>query len=120
MDDNTELYDRIMAYLSMHIGEENAMTQNEMLAHLHGLSYKLRYEIPNTRELLRVIHDMRQAGFVIGSCARGYFKPRDFKEAQAYVNIVMRSRAGDLLKTIRAQRRAIQEQYSGQTRMDTD
>jgi hypothetical protein len=114
-NDNSEIYDRIMAYLSMHIGEENAVTQNEMLAHLHGLSYPLRYEIPNTRTLLRVINAMRKAQFVIGSCARGYFKPRDEAEAKKYLAIVMESRARDLLKTIRAQRRAIYREYSGQS-----
>ena len=118
MDDNSEAFDQILNIINLHTGKENSITQNELLVRLHQASYKLRYDIPNTRTLLRIIHEMRRIGYVIASSSEGYFKPVDMDEAKTYLSTVMESRAKDLLQTIRAQRRAIYREYSGQIHME--
>jgi len=118
LDDNSEIYDRIMQIVDSRVGEKQAINQRELPVQLHQISYKFRHEIPYTRTLLRVIHDMRRAGFVIASCARGYFKPANGAEAKKYLNAVLVSRARDLEETITAQRRAIYLEYSGQIGME--
>lgn len=96
--------DSLMDCLST--GEGNAVTQDALLRWLHSHSPETVNEIPNTRELLRLIHDMRQAGYLIASSARGYFKPSSLDEAKNYIKGMFDSRALDLLKTRSAQKRA--------------
>lgn len=104
----------IISILQGHVGEQTAIKQGDLLLELHREEYLSIESVPNTRTLLDIIHTMRREGYVIASCSHGYFLPVNFEEANNYVNIVLRSRAHDLLMTIRAQRRAIQAQYSGQ------
>jgi len=118
LEDKSEIYDRIMQIVDSRIGEKNSINQRELLVQLHQISYKFRHEIPYTRTLLRVIHDMRNSGFVIASCSKGYFKPSNGEEAKKYLNVVLVSRARDLEDTINAQRQAIYREYSGQIGME--
>ena len=118
-DDQVEAVKEYLIYeIERHIGEEHAIKQGDLLKAMHSSLPMSRDIIPNTRSLLTMIHDLRRSGIVIASGARGYHKPATAKEAHIYLETVLKSRAMDLLQTVRAQKRAIWNEYGRQLQMD--
>jgi hypothetical protein len=109
--------DYIATCIEFHQGKDKAITSDDLLTYLYRISDANRAQVPDERSLRDTIHSMRRAGCVIASCERGYYLPRDRTEALEYLDSTLRSRALDLLQTIRAQRRAIAKLYDGQLRM---
>jgi hypothetical protein len=111
------VHEAIAQCLAWHVGKEYSISAEDLLAHLHLRSEFMRERVAGLRELQAVIHDMRRQGYVVASCASGYFRPRDAAEAYEYLSSVLKSRALDLMVTVRAQRRAIVNEYGRQLRM---
>lgn len=97
----------LMIVLAAHQGAANAISADDLLATMRRRGHKL----PHIKQLRDLIHDARQAGQVIASCAAGYFIPRDLIEATQYVDHQLTIPATDMLRTRRIQMRRIREMF---------
>jgi len=101
----------VMEILQDYVGEAHPIKARALRSELRKAGHAM--SIPDLRGL---IHDMRNAEYMIASSQGGYFIPETLAEAKAYVERVFRKPAKDQLLTARRQRWAAINRFGGQLR----